>query len=257
MRFPPRCCRTIASADHGGVAHWNVRLELQILARAVLSPRPPREGSPRVLRHALRCDRAQCAVLSHADTGSGQTLARHDARRFYLCLEGVEVHHALEAVERKLAQQYRTDGDAAAQAPPQGGPGAVPAAAAHACEPRAIGVVPQAVAQAATLRVRVPARELVRAKHPRPLARARRRAVPLGPPRRAGALGGDGAPRLRPRARPGRALPRPLSGGDTASVGARYPALAAPAARRLLLLRQRPEERGSEGCAAPARPGVP
>ena len=84
-------------------------------------------------------------------TGRRQELARCHSGQLCLRLEGLEVHHALEAPERELPQQHRVDGDAAAGASAQGGSGAVPAAAANARGSRTAGIVPQAAAQAATL----------------------------------------------------------------------------------------------------------
>ena len=60
--------------------------------------------------------------------------------------------------------------------------------------------------QKSATHVRVPPPELVRAADPRPFGRARRRALPLRPCRRARALGGDGELRLHPCARAERAL---------------------------------------------------
>src|SRR5438067_3044445 len=61
--------------------------------------------------------------------------------------------------------------------------------------------------------------------------------------RRAATLEGDREPRLYPRPRPGRPLPRSLFGRGVAGLGAVHPALPEAGPRDLLLFRQRPEER--------------
>src|SRR5690348_17148285 len=111
-------------------------------------------------------------------------------------MEGLEIHYALEAPRPDLPQQHRPDGDAPACPRPQGRAGAVSAAAADDRESRAAYFVSQNAEEETGVCVRVPAPELVRGTDPRRPARSRYRAVSLGSSRRAGALGGDGGPRL-------------------------------------------------------------
>src|SRR5256885_33069 len=89
-------------------------MALRLVERAVLSQGAQAEGSARILRDAIPHHRAQWRVLSHADAGSRQRVARADAAGVRVCLEGLEVHHALEAAVGALRQQSRVAGRPAA-----------------------------------------------------------------------------------------------------------------------------------------------
>ena len=52
-------------------------------------------------------------VLSHAVAGGREGVARPDPGDFSVRMEGVEVHHSLEATERELREFDRPDGDPA------------------------------------------------------------------------------------------------------------------------------------------------
>src|SRR5215470_8838113 len=69
---------------------------------------PSKDGSN--LRPTVPNDRTQQRILSHADCRSHSRLRRTDARRLHICLEDLQIHYALETIERYLAQQSRAAG---------------------------------------------------------------------------------------------------------------------------------------------------
>src|SRR5207249_12292773 len=75
-------------------------------------------------------------------------------------------------------------------------------------------------------------------------------AVSLGSPRRACALGGHGEPCLRSGPWSRRTLSRQLFVSDAAALGRVHRCMAAAAAKRAHLFRQRSEGRSAKGCAA-------
>ncbi len=230
--------------------HRHLGMALRQLVGAVLPRRPAQEGRARLLRDPLRRGGAQRPVLPHADAGGGAGLVRPDAGRFPLRLEGIEIHHPLEAALRALRQLARADGEPPRAPAAQGRPDPVPAAAEDARQPGAARRLPQDAEPGPALHLRVPPSELVRGPDLRSPAPARRRALPLGPCRRAGALGSHGELRLHPRPRPDRALPRQLHGRDAARLGRRHSPLAKPRPRGVVLLRQRRQERRAARRAA-------
>src|SRR5436190_12928864 len=226
-------------------------MELSVLARAVLPERYPGAWPPRILRTALPDHRTQRCVLSDADRGGGSRLGRAHARRLRVRLEGIEVHHPLEAAERHVAKQPGVAGGPPAAAWQQGRTGAVPVTSAVREEPRAPGCIPQVAPSPQTLRVRVSTSELVRGRRARPVAGQRHRSVHFGPSRCAVALDRDGGPRLRSRPWSPGALSRSLFTQHAGFVGSETRKAAQGRTPRLRLFRQRPEERRAERRLAP------
>lgn len=116
--------------------------------------------------------RTQWRILSDANAGSCQGLARPDRRRFRLCVEGVEIHHALETPVQQFGQQPRTAGKSRVAARRQGRADPVSAAAEFLGRRRAAGRLPQIAPETAALQFRIPASELVCAAHSAAVVRA-------------------------------------------------------------------------------------
>src|SRR4051794_21767983 len=76
-------------------------LDVRRLARAVLSGGRAEETVAQLVFDAVFDDRGQWVVLPHAVLGSGRSVAEGDAGGFSVCLEGVEIHHPLEAAYRE------------------------------------------------------------------------------------------------------------------------------------------------------------
>lgn len=64
-----------------------------------------------LLLDAVPHHRNQRFVLSNAYAGNSLYMARQYAARIQVCVEGFEVHHALEAIKRKMRELHRADGD--------------------------------------------------------------------------------------------------------------------------------------------------
>src|SRR3954462_4835052 len=147
-------------------------LALRRLARAVLPAKAREKALVVLVRRPVSHDRDQRLVLSHAVARGGERMARADAAGFPVRVEGIEVHHPLEAAERELREFDRTDGDATEGAFSEGRRGPVPASATVFQEPRTAGVVPWHAPALLSLRLRISPQELVRRGRLRAPARA-------------------------------------------------------------------------------------
>src|SRR5262249_26160909 len=95
--------------NHGERLHRHVGLDLRRVARAVLSEGCPEKGLAALVRRAIPDGRDQPLVLSHAVARGGAGVGGADAEGLRLRLEGVEVHHPLEAAVGQIGQQHRAD----------------------------------------------------------------------------------------------------------------------------------------------------
>src|SRR6266550_2165076 len=96
----------------------------------------------RLVRQPVSNDGNQRFVLPHPVPGCGAVVARSDPARFPVRLEGLEVHHPLEAARRDMPELDRVDGKPAQGAVAEGRRGSVPASTAIFKESRSAGVVP-------------------------------------------------------------------------------------------------------------------
>ena len=186
---------------------------------------------------------AQRAVLPHADARGRAGLVRADPRRFPVRLEGIEVHHPLEAALERCDSIARADGDPARAAGAQGravlfqlpprctrtGSGSPPSSR---CSTR-----PGATSSSSATRAGTRRRSSTSCA-----STTRRSASRTMPPRRR--PGKSRRAGLHPRPRADRALPRQLLGRD-ARAWARDIAAGGPGQGCVVLLRQRHEERGA------------
>ena len=106
-RYGERCRPAGGTPGH---LDRHLGLDLRQLARTLLSVRGAEEGLADLVWVQLPIDRNQRIVLPHAIPGSCARLAQADAARLRLCVEGVEIHHALETAERHLRKLDRIDG---------------------------------------------------------------------------------------------------------------------------------------------------
>src|ERR1043165_465026 len=104
-------------------------MALRLVEGTVLSRRPSAQGPARLLRDPVSLNRAQWRVLPHADARGRRGVARADAGEFRVCLEGLEIHHALEAAFRAVRQQPRAARGQALAFGAEGRAGAISAAA--------------------------------------------------------------------------------------------------------------------------------
>src|SRR6185312_756816 len=80
------------------------------MARTFFPEGAPAQVAASILCESVSDDRVKWGVLQDADAGSRQDLARADGERFRLRLEGIEVHHPLEALVGEFRQQSRIAG---------------------------------------------------------------------------------------------------------------------------------------------------
>src|SRR5689334_7579316 len=85
----------------------NFGLALRVMARSVLPGPTTREAPAALLRVAVRYNRIERRVLSHADRGGSQRVACRNRQKLRIRVEGLEVYFALEAVIRELRKQHR------------------------------------------------------------------------------------------------------------------------------------------------------
>src|SRR5262249_25775585 len=117
---PPRCLtcafgsapRRRTASSHEPRRNRHLRLDLRWLARPLLPARRGEEELACLVRPAISHGRNQWLVLSHAVARGGAGLARPDAERILVRLEGIEVHHSLETVDGKVRKLDRPDGNA-------------------------------------------------------------------------------------------------------------------------------------------------
>src|SRR5579872_7396475 len=150
------------SAD-GTCPGWHVRLALRLLAGAVLSGRPAAEAAAVLLRQPVRDHRAERGLLPDTNPGSGRSVARTDRPRLRLRLEGVQIHHALEAPDRSLRKQPGAAGRPHFIAAWQGRTDSVSASTAVRGESRQTRLLLQAAVAETPLQLRVSSPELVSA----------------------------------------------------------------------------------------------
>src|SRR6202012_1104905 len=63
------------------------------------------QAATALLRQPIFHDRIERCFLPHANATGGSGMARANGRRFHLCLKGLEVHHALEALIERLGNE--------------------------------------------------------------------------------------------------------------------------------------------------------
>src|SRR6185312_8420578 len=130
-------------------------MALRFVARAFLSEGTAAQRAVAPLRQPILDHRTQWRVLSDTDDASRTRLARADERRLCLCLEGIEVHHALEAAVAELGKQPRTVGKPPVAARRKGGTHPVSIAAAVSGQSGKTRVVLQIAVQETPLQLRI------------------------------------------------------------------------------------------------------
>src|SRR3954470_8140860 len=149
-----RSCNAAYPDRHVGMA-------LRFLARPVLPQAPAAQEPASILCQPVLNGRTQWRVLPNPDTGSGNSLARTDRQRFCFCLEGLQIHHALETAFCKFDHQSLTAGKPPFPARRKGGTHPVSASAEFPRQCRKAQIVLRNAAEQPTLQLRVSAPELV------------------------------------------------------------------------------------------------
>src|SRR5215468_6096421 len=148
-----------ASHEKRQDSHRMLWLELQPLARALLSGRSAAEAVVRVLRRGFRHGRDQQYFLPTARRPDLQGMARAGAGRIHLRSQSESILDPSEEAERResAAQEISGSGQALAGT---SRPYPLSTAAALAFEPGTIGIFPGLAAQRSAARLRIPRSEL-------------------------------------------------------------------------------------------------